>query len=90
MDTTSGIKIGQVVKSKLGRDKDKVFTVVEILQEDYVLIADGVSRKIENPKKKKIKHLSVYNSILNDLSKKIANNEIDNSYIKKELAPFNE
>lgn len=44
---------GQIVKSKSGRDKGDVFFVVEVIDDDYVLIADGDRRKSENPKRKK-------------------------------------
>lgn len=90
METTSDIKIGQVVKSKAGRDKNKIFVVTKIVDESSVLLVDGKCRKLENPKKKKIKHLSVYKSILDSVSEKIANNNINNAYVRKELAPFNE
>ena len=89
METTSDIKIGQVVKSKAGRDKDVIFVVTDIIDESFVLLVDGKCRKLENPKKKKIKHLSVYKSILDGVSEKLANNDINNAYIRKELAPFN-
>ena len=46
---------GQIVKSKSGHDKGCVFFVVEVL-DDFVMIADGDRRKLENPKKKKVKH----------------------------------
>ncbi|AFS79243.1 hypothetical protein Curi_c22400 [Gottschalkia acidurici 9a] len=89
METTTDINLGQIVKSKAGRDKDKIFTVIDIVDEDYILIVDGKYRKLDNPKKKKIKHLMVYKNVLGDLKEKIARNEINNSYIRKELAPFN-
>lgn len=89
METTTDIKVGQVVKSKAGRDKDKIFVVLSIVDESYVIVVDGKLRKLENPKKKKIKHLSLYNSIIDDLHDKKANNEMNNAYIRKALAPFN-
>ena len=89
METTADIKLGQIVKSKAGRDKDKIFTVIDIIDEHYVLIVDGKYRKLDNPKKKKIKHLMVYKNALGDLKEKIARNQINNSYIRKELDPFN-
>lgn len=49
--------VGRVVYSKAGRDKDKHFVIVGILNTDFVYIADGSLRKITKPKKKKIKHL---------------------------------
>jgi ribosomal protein L14E/L6E/L27E len=47
--------IGRVVYSKAGRDKDKHFVIVGILNTDFVYIADGSLRKITKPKKKKDK-----------------------------------
>ncbi len=87
MDTTTDLVIGQVVKSKAGRDKDKLFAIIDIIDLDFVLLADGKYRKLKNPKKKKIKHLMVYNSIVEGLSEK-ANTEVNDSYIRKALAPF--
>lgn len=49
--------LGSIARSTAGRDKDKIFVIVGVLDEAYVLIADGRSRKIEKPKKKKLKHL---------------------------------
>lgn len=89
METTTDVRVGHVVKSKAGRDKDKLFVVLGIVDENYVMIVDGKLRKLENPKKKKIKHLSLYNSIINDLSEKKANKTVNNAYIRKVLAPFN-
>jgi ribosomal protein L14E/L6E/L27E len=91
MDSTQGLEIGQVVRSKAGRDKGKVFLILEILDDKYVLIVDGDMRKIENPKKKKIKHLVVYNKVLKDFQSKLkSKTEINNAYIRKLLEPFNE
>jgi ribosomal protein L14E/L6E/L27E len=50
-------ELGRVVISKQGHDKGKAFLVVGLQDEKYVLIADGDSRKLQNPKKKQIKHL---------------------------------
>ncbi len=48
---------GSIAVSTAGRDRNKVFIIVGVLDEKYVLIANGKSRKIEKPKKKKLKHL---------------------------------
>ena len=50
-------QIGDFVLSLSGRDKGRTLMVVGIIDEAYVYIADGSLRKLENPKKKKIKHL---------------------------------
>ena len=47
---------GRVVESIQGRDKGIFFLVLEAAG-DIVTIADGRHRRLENPKKKKTKHL---------------------------------
>jgi hypothetical protein len=49
--------IGRVVISKSGRDQGKAFVVVKVINDRYLSICDGDLRKIENPKKKNIRHL---------------------------------
>ena len=50
--------VGMLAYSKCGRDKKRLFCVVAVLDEDFVLIADGKLHKQETPKKKRLKHLS--------------------------------
>ncbi len=90
MDLGDDIAIGQVVKSRAGRDKGKIFLVIDIIDGENVFIVDGNLRKLDNPKKKKIKHLIVYNTILDELKYKLDNNiKINNAYIRKLLEPMN-
>ena len=49
---------GTVVKSLCGKDKNNLFCVLD-KQEDYVLYCDGCVRKLEKPKRKKLKHVQV-------------------------------
>lgn len=69
------VKIGMVVKAIAGRDKDRFFVIKEV-KDNFVLIVDGKSRKLEFPKKKKIKHLRLTKSII-DIE------EITNKKLKK-------
>ncbi|TJX62308.1 hypothetical protein E8P77_17340 [Soehngenia saccharolytica] len=90
MDSTDDLSIGQVVKSRAGRDKGRIFVVLEIVDKEYVYVVDGDLRKLDNPKKKKVKHLVVYNTVLQEFKEKIENNiKINNSYVRKILEPFN-
>lgn len=50
-------RIGQVVRSTAGRDRNHVYIVVDILPQ-RVLVADGRRRKAVNPKPKNPLHLS--------------------------------
>ncbi|WP_069650758.1 KOW domain-containing RNA-binding protein [Caloranaerobacter ferrireducens] len=91
METTSDIQIGQVVRSKAGRDKGRVFVVIDILDDKYVSIVDGDLRRLDKPKKKKIKHLIVYKTVLKNIREKIEKGEkFNNAYVRKSLKPFNE
>ena len=63
------VKVGQVVKSKAGRDKGEYMIVYQVLDKDYVLLVDGFYRKVEKPKKKKIKHLQLTVQIIDGFVK---------------------
>lgn len=89
MESTRDISIGQVVKSKAGRDEGKVFLVVDIIDDKHVLIVDGDLRKLDSLKKKKIKHLIVYKTIIEDYNNRISNGgKVNNAFIRKVLEPF--
>lgn len=80
-----GIEIGSIVTSTAGRDKGNYFIVVGI-EENYVYIVDGNIRKIERPKKKKLKHIEVTNFINENIAERVnRNNKITNQDIKKVL-----
>ena len=53
------MKIGDIVISLAGHDSGKAFIVVAEAGENFVLIADGKSRGMENPKLKRKRHLRV-------------------------------
>lgn len=48
---------GDIVLSRAGRDRGRAFVVIDVLDSEYVLTADGRLRTLERPKKKKRKHL---------------------------------
>ena len=51
--------VGDIVISLAGHDTGKPFVVVAQAGEGFVLIADGKSRGMENPKPKRKRHLRV-------------------------------
>jgi ribosomal protein L14E/L6E/L27E len=80
------IALGQAVHSKAGRDKGIYFIIVGIIGDEYVLICDGDIRKIEKPKKKKLKHLVVHDIIADDIKGKLeAGVRINDADIRKSL-----
>ena len=53
------VELGRVAASTAGRDAGKYFIIVGIESENVVFVADGVLRKLEKPKRKKLKHLAL-------------------------------
>lgn len=75
--------LGQVVYSKVGRDRDEYYIIVGILNEDYVYISDGKLRKVEKPKKKKRKHLIFTGTYSEEIKEAILNGKyVSNPRIK--------
>jgi ribosomal protein L14E/L6E/L27E len=82
--------IGKVVYSKSGRDKDRVFIILGIINNDYVYISDGDLRPVDKPKKKKIKHLIISDQVAEDIRNLILHDDkISNSIVKKFLGSMN-
>lgn len=80
------LTLGQVVFSKAGRDAGRKFVIVGLADDEHVLIADGDLRKIENPKKKKFKHLSYEDNVIEEINGKLINKQkISNSELRKLL-----
>ncbi|WP_235777763.1 KOW domain-containing RNA-binding protein [Clostridium culturomicium] len=78
--------MGKVVHSKSGRDKGKYFIIIGIIDAEYVYISDGDLRKIEKPKKKKLKHLGFTNLMADEIREAIlSDGRISNSKIRKFL-----
>ena len=75
-----------IVKSAAGRDEGDFFFVLDT-QEEYLLLADGKSRRVEKPKKKKRKHVTFVGESHSVVAEKIKSSEkITNSELRKALA----
>ncbi len=79
---------GLIVRSKAGRDAGDLFIILRI-ENDYAYIANGDYRKVDCPKKKKLKHLQLTGSssavIINKLD---AGAEITNKEVRIALAEY--
>lgn len=81
------LKVGQVVRASAGRDEGKLFFIVKIVDSNYVLIADGKSRKLERPKLKKVKHLKKHNFINCEVERSILIGKVlTDSFLRVELS----
>lgn len=67
--------IGTVAVSLAGRDKGRYFVILEVLENGYVKIADGSLRKVDNAKKKKLKHLKLKPVTIPTIKQKILEGE---------------
>lgn len=77
-----------LVVSKAGRDQGQLFYVIDA-DEQYVYLADGKSRRLEKPKRKKRKHVEQVPRTESRIAEKIRNGEkVLNSELRKELASF--
>jgi ribosomal protein L14E/L6E/L27E len=80
------ISKGDVIVSLAGRDKGKHFFVLD-LDSTYAYLADGKTRKLENPKRKKHKHLRFAARIDSKVADKIrSGDKVLNSELRRDLA----
>ena len=77
-----------IVRSDAGRDKGKLFVVLAV-EGEYLLLADGKSRKVESPKRKKRRHVLFVSAEETRLAEKIKSEEkITNSELRRTLAGY--
>lgn len=79
--------VGRIVVSKAGRDAGRRFVVVKVIDDLYVEVADGDLRRVEKPKKKKIKHLDITDVTVEGVAEKLrSKGRITNAEVRKALA----
>ena len=82
------ISKSDIVISLAGRDEGKLFYVIDT-EENFVLIADGKGRKLENPKRKKLKHVRRVSRTETRVALKMQQGEkVLNSELRRDLAAF--
>ena len=80
------VQLGSLVLSKAGRDKDRYFIIIGIVDSNHVNIADGDLRKIENPKMKKLIHLKLVEECVPNLAEHLnKNSKLTNAMLRKLL-----
>ncbi|OPY59722.1 MAG: hypothetical protein A4E55_00071 [Pelotomaculum sp. PtaU1.Bin035] len=80
------VKVGHLVCSIKGRDKEKLYLVVGLESPSRVRVADGEGRKVENPKRKNVNHLKFTGLIAGEVADKaLVGKRITNADVRKEL-----
>ena len=79
-----------IVKSIAGRDKGKFFFVLDT-DGEFLMLADGKTRRLESPKRKKRKHTVLVGHDNSCVAKKIRSEEkVTNSELRRTLAAYGE
>ena len=77
---------GRVVLSTQGRDAGRYFIVLQVVDENFVLMADGLTRKLDHPKKKKVKHLRMKPIVVEVDGEKLPNRCLQDSDLRRALS----
>jgi large subunit ribosomal protein L14e len=77
--------VGRLVLSKAGRDRGKPFVILKVINDRFVILADGDLRKVDNAKLKNIKHLQVTNSRLDEVRETLARGEVPENHRLRKL-----
>ncbi len=82
------VQKADVVRSMAGRDKGRLFFVLETA-DGFALLADGKIRKLEKPKRKKTKHIRLEaQGGLETGSRLLAGAPVTNREIRQALAKY--
>lgn len=57
------METGTLVKSIKGHDAERIYVVMAVVSDDFVLVCNGKHRKLDNPKQKRKKHLAVLGDV---------------------------
>ena len=80
------VKVGSRVRSIAGRDKGVDFIVIAV-EGEYLSLADGDLRKVDRPKKKKLKHIQASSDFSVFIAEKLsATGKVTNAEVRKALA----
>ena len=80
------LEVGFVVYSKAGRDAERRYLVTRVLENGFVMLVDGEIRKLENPKKKNVRHCRFKGEVLEVIKDKLNNGkEVFDSEIRSAL-----
>lgn len=85
--------VGAIVRSMAGRDAKRVFMITALCEDSsdgaaYVYVADGNLRKVEKPKKKKIKHLRFLAASTKVWYERVVSGDITDSELRTILREF--
>ncbi len=82
-------QLGQMVQVLKGREIGQVAIVIRIIDDRYVLLADGEKRKYDRPKKKNVKHVNLIPYISQEVSKSLLEtHRVSNGKLRFAIAKY--
>ncbi|QIA28030.1 RNA-binding protein [Thermaerobacter sp. PB12/4term] len=79
--------IGQLVTSRAGRDQGRPYLVVGVLDDRFVLVADGDLRPADRPKRKNVRHLVFHRAWAEEIRQRLeAGQRPSNSELRRALS----
>lgn len=89
IDSDSSPQIGQLVLVTRGRDTGQYGIIIRLLDDRFVLIADGDKRKFDCPKKKNLQHLEIIDYVSPEVQSSIAETgRVTNGKLRFALTKF--
>ncbi|MGG1572144.1 KOW motif-containing protein [Fictibacillus sp. NRS-1165] len=90
-DSESAPQIGQMVRITKGRDAEKLGVIVSILDDRFVLVADGDKRKYDRAKRKNLIHLELLDFISPEVARSILETgRVTNGKLRYAVAKFSD
>ena len=82
-------QIGQIVRVTKGREKNQYAVIINIIDDRFVLLADGEKRKYNRPKKKNINHIEQTNFISSEVRESLLEtNRVSNGKLRFAIAKY--
>ncbi|WP_026583681.1 KOW domain-containing RNA-binding protein [Bacillus sp. J33] len=89
VDSDSNPQPGQIVLIKRGRDAGQYAIIIRLVDERFVLLADGDKKKFDRPKKKNIQHLQLLNYISSEVQSSLEETgRVTNGKLRFALAKY--
>ncbi|MEC5425563.1 KOW domain-containing RNA-binding protein [Virgibacillus sp. C22-A2] len=81
--------IGQIVRIMQGREAGQYAIVIKVMDDRYVLLADGEKRKYDRPKKKNLHHIETMDYISPEVqSSLLETGRVTNGKLRFAIAKF--
>ena len=86
MMADESVQPGRLVGSVKGRDRGRFYLVIGPADSLFVLVVDGEGRKVDNPKRKNVRHLQFYDSLAGEVAVKVgAGKRVTNMDVRKAI-----